>query len=459
MLALLLMLIVAADKPNPVGIWEGPIQLGAAGELRVVFRITNKDGKRTATMDVPKQQAAGIACAEPKLDDNKLTLNVLKIGGKFVGTFAEDGKSVVGTWTQGGNDYPLTLKSVEKPSEPKRPQLPKAPFPYTSEDVTFTNETAKVTLAGTLTVPPGAGPFAAVVLVSGSGPQDRDETLFGHKPFLVIADALSRRGIAVLRYDDRGVGKSTGKFADCTSNDFAVDAAAAVLFLSTHAKIDPKKIGIVGHSEGGLIAPMVAVKHPKQVGFIVLLAGPGLPGRDILLKQSADIQKAAGMKTAEIAPILAMMTDIYDAAADEPPAGRKTKILAAIDKHRKTLPAGLRLQLDDAAERDKFAAVPLDPWLNAFLVFDPRPILMQVKCPVLAMNGGTDLQVSAKENLEAIRAALQAGGHTAGTFHELPKLNHLFQPSETGSPSDYGEIETTFDPAALKRLEDWIAAR
>lgn len=462
MLALLLLLLsFVADKPNVVGIWEGPIELGGA-ELRVIFIVAEKDGKRTATMDVPEQNAKGIPCGEPKLDDGKLTLDVPKIGGKFVGTFADDGKSIRGTWTQSGRDFPLTLKSIAKIPEPKRPQTPKSPFPYSAEDATFANAEAKVELAGTLTLPAGDGPFPAVVLVSGSGPQDRDETLFNHKPFLVIADALSRRGVAVLRYDDRGVGKSTGKFAGCTSEDFASDAAAGVKFLGKHPKIDPTKIGIVGHSEGGLIAPMVAAKHPKEVAFIVLLAGPGLPGVEILLKQSADIRKASGARDEDIETLTNLMKTVYAAAiGDGTTAERKAAVMKCLDEQRKTLPADLvkALKLDDEKGRDEFAAMPLDPWMNYFLKFDPRPSLKQVRCPVLALNGGLDLQVAAKDNLTAIRTAVEAGGNKRGTYRELPKLNHLFQPSETGNPSEYGKIETTFDPAALEIVVNWIVAR
>jgi len=461
MLALLMMLLPAAQAPNPLGIWQGPIGAGGV-ELTLAFTIADKDGKRTATMAVPEQGAKSLPCAEPKLDGDKLTLDVPVVAGKFVGKFAKDGKSIVGTWFQAGREFPLTLESVDRLLELKRPQLPKGPFPYSAEDVSFENTDAKVTLAGTLTLPPGDGPFTAVVLVSGSGPQDRDETLFNHKPFLVIADALSRRGIAVLRYDDRGVGKSKGKFAGCTSEDFAADATAGVRFLAKHAKIDPKKIGIVGHSEGGLIAPLIAAKLPDEVAFIVLLAGPGLPGRDILLRQSADIHKASGGKPEEIELVSAMMKYIYDAATtDTPEKERRARIAFFIDDYRRRLPAAMlkELKFDDEKARDAFADTVLDPWMNAFIRFDPRPTLMQVKCPVLALNGGVDLQVSPKENLAAIRTALEAGGNKAVTTEELPKLNHLFQPSETGKVSEYGRIETTFDAAALKLLSDWIAKR
>ena len=266
--------------------------------------------------------------------------------------------------------------------------------------MTYTNEPGKTTLAGELTIPEGSGPFPAVILISGSGAQDRDETLMGHKPFFVLADALSRRGIAVLRVDDRGVGGSTGSTMQATMEDSAGDVIAGLEFLKGRREIDKTKLGLIGHSEGGVIAPIVATKS-MDVAFIVLMAGTGLPGDQIITLQTRLIAKSTGANDDEIK----------------------------------------------------------SPWLQYFLRHDPRPVLEKVKCPVLALVGEKDLQVPPKENLAAIETALKQGGNTVSTVKELPGLNHLFQNAKTGGIGEYSEIEETIAPSALTLIGDWIAER
>jgi hypothetical protein len=318
--------------------------------------------------------------------------------------------------------------------------MPRPPFPYRAEDVSFANPVGGHKLAGTLTTPPGAGPVPAVVLVSGSGPQDRDESLMGHKPFLVLADHLTRRGVAVLRYDDRGVGKSGGRFDGATSADFATDAAAAVAFLRGRPGIDPKRVGICGHSEGGLIGPTVAAADRLTVGFLVLLAGPGLPGFEVIQTQARDILKADGKSDKEVDALLAL--NRLSLGALMKPWVNPRPVLAAVA-------GGLA---NPSADRWR-PKPPGDPWVRHFLAYDPRPTLALVRCPVLALIGGKDLQVAAKPNLEAIKSACPWAD-----CRELPGLNHLFQPATTGSPAEYGKIETTFDPAALDAISAWVLA-
>ena len=275
------------------GSWEGPIDLGAM-KLRVLLQVKFlPDGTVVLGFDSPEQGSNGIPVNTLSLKDNVLKFEVNIIKGSYEGTLDPKALTIQGKWSQGGASVPLDLKHVDKPTEAKRPQMPKGPFPYRSEDVTYRNEPADVTLAGTLTLPKGEGPFPGVLLITGSGPQDRDETLMGHKPFLVLADSLSRRGVAVLRVDDRGVGKSTGSMAKATSDDFAGDVLSGVNYLKTRKEIDPKRIGLIGHSEGGMIAPMVAVKSP-DVAFIVLMAGTGIDGEKIMYAQSYLMAKAAG---------------------------------------------------------------------------------------------------------------------------------------------------------------------
>ena len=351
------------------------------------------------------------------------------------------------------------MKKTDKVTEQKRTQLPKAPFPYNPVEVGYENKESGNKLAGTLTEPKGDGPFTAVILITGSGAQDRDETLLGHKPFLVLADYLTRRGVAVLRVDDRGVGGSTGDHGKATSADFATDVKAGIDFLKTRKEIDPKRIGLMGHSEGGLIAPMVAAKYPDDVAFLVLLAGPGVPGDEILTEQSALIQKAMGRDPAAIEKSGISAKKLYAALRTEKDEAALKQRLDEISKEAlAALSESERKDLgtDPAAALQAQLKLLQSPWFRYFLTYDPRPNLAKVKCPVLAINGERDLQVPPNQNLPEIEKALKAGGNASVTVRELPGLNHLFQTSKTGSPSEYAKIEETFAPAALEIVGDWI---
>jgi uncharacterized protein len=340
-----------------------------------------------------------------------------------------------------------------------RPQEPIKPYPYVEEQVSFEGKQPGVKLAGTLTLPKGPRPFPAVLLVSGSGPQDRDEALLGHRPFLVLADYLTRRGIAVLRVDDRGVGGSVGASANDTSESYAGDALAGVEFLAHRPDIDPRRVGIIGHSEGGLVAPMVAAKTP-QVSYIVLMAAPGVSGEQLLDQQSYLVSKAKGASDETIAlnrdtqrKMFALLKQGKDYIATE-------KELRAIWGEAKTKMTSedLRAMGDpDAVARSQIKAV-MSPWFRYFLTYDPSVALRNVHCPVLALNGELDLQVPPKQNLPAIEAALKAGGNNDFSVRELPHLNHLFQTAKTGAPSEYGTIEETLSPVALDAMGNWIVA-
>lgn len=437
---LFLLALMFADPPPVAGAWEGIIKVQALIPLRLQFVITaDADGKLGGTMRSPDQSNAAIKLGAVTATDGKLDIRVPANGGRFIGTVSPDGKTAKGDWKQSGQSFPMVLKWSQKLSVQNRPQIPKPPFPYRSEEVIFSNPAGGGhILAGTLTLPTGSGRFPAVVLVSGSGPQDRDESLMGHKPFLVLADSLTRRGIAVLRYDDRGVGKSGGQFAGATSADFATDAHAAVQYLLGRREIAPKRVGICGHSEGGLIGPIVAVNHPDDVGFLVLLAGPGLPGDVVSRTQVRDLFRAEGMDEKGISGLLAL-NSLSLAALKKPWRDPRPVLVAAT--------GGLA-----GAAKDKWRPKPAgDPWLRFFLSYDPAPTLANVNCPVLALNGGKDLQVAAKENLAAIKAACPQAD-----CRELPGLNHLFQPCKTGGLSEYATIETTLDPSVLDLIAEWV---
>jgi alpha-beta hydrolase superfamily lysophospholipase len=333
-----------------------------------------------------------------------------------------------------------------------RPQTPKPPYPYLEEEVTFEN--GDVTLAGTLTIPKGEGPFPAVALVTGSGPQDRNEEIFEHKPFMVLADHLSRAGIAVLRYDDRGTGESGGTFGTSTSETFMTDALAAVSFLAEQERIDKQRVGIAGHSEGGLIAPMAAARS-KDVAFIVIMAGPGVPGKEILVRQVGLLSKAAGVDDETAASIQSAQQRALDLITE----GADTEtVRAQIKKLVETQMGAETAGLEQTVDRSMLELT--SPWFRYFLGYDPRHDLEKLKkIPVLALNGEKDLQVDPKQNLPEIEKALKKAENKDVTIVELPSLNHLFQTADSGAVSEYYTIEETMSPKALDLIRDWIAER
>lgn len=439
------------------GIWQGELKVPGT-VLRIVFKVSkNPDGTLTATLDSPDQGATDIPVEEVIFKDNILRLNVKSVGGVFEGKASEDFLVIEGEWKQSGGAFPLTVKRVDKAVEILRPQVPKKPYPYIEEEVIYENKDAEITLAGTLTLPSGNAPFPVILLISGSGPQDRNETIYNHRPFLVLADYLTRQGVAVLRVDDRGVGKSTGDFSQATSVDFASDVLAGIEYLKTRKEINPKQIGLIGHSEGGLIAPMVAVKS-ADAAFIVLMAGTGLTGEEILYLQGALISRAMGVSEEDIAKNRQFNEKIFSVIKEE-----KDKKMAE-EKLRQMFMADWAELNDEEKSRigdpEVFLKAQLQsllsPWLKFFLTYDPKPTLSKVKCPVLAINGEKDLQVPPKENLSAIEEALVAGGNKNFTVKELPGLNHLFQTAQTGLPAEYVKIEETISPVALKIIGDWI---
>ena len=441
------------------GIWEGKLKVPGA-ELRIVAHIAiTPEGTFSATLDSPDQGITGIPVDEIVFKDKSVHMEIKLIGGIFEGKLNEEFTMVDGTWQQAGFSFPLSLHRVEEAVEIKRPQEPEKPYPYTEEEVKYDNPAAKVTLAATLTFPKGQGSFPAVILISGSGPQDRDEFLLGHRPFLVLADYLTRQGIAVLRFDDRGVGESTGDFMAATSEDFATDVISGIAYLKTRSEIDAQQIGLIGHSEGGLIAPMVAVQLP-EVAFIVLMAGPGLTGEKIVLLQSALISRAIGESEEDIALNLDYNKKFFTLIK-----GESDKEILAEEVHKlfydyfnKISEEQKEIIGDPELYINAQSQSMLSPWFRYFLTYDPKPALSKVKCPVLAINGEKDLQVPPVENLKAIEEALLRGGNRDFMVKELPGLNHLFQTAQTGSPEEYALIEETIAPIALKLMSDWILA-
>jgi pimeloyl-ACP methyl ester carboxylesterase len=355
---------------------------------------------------------------------------------------SEDGNTIDGSWSQGAS-LPLVLTRGAPLPPPRRPQTPAKPYPYREEDVTFTNSAAAISLAGTLTIPNGTGPFPAVLLITGSGAQDRNESLLGHQPFLVLADYLTRHGIEVLRVDDRGVGKSGGNFAAATSDDFATDVEAGVTFLQSRREVDQRRLGLIGHSEGGLIAPMVAVRN-KAVRFIVLMAGPGVPGDEIIIEQARLIAIASGLPPESAQQNAIQERAILDLVKQEHDP-------AALERALRDKLAGLGMP---PVQIDAQVKGLTSPWYRFFIGYNPAPALAKVTCPVLAINGEKDLQVPPAQNLPALRRVLAS--NPAAHIEEIPGVNHLFQTATTGSPTEYATIEETIAPVVLEKISSWI---
>ena len=343
------------------------------------------------------------------------------------------------------------LKEV---SAPLRPQEPKSVISYDAEEVKYSNLTANVTLAGTLTLPRSGKPSPAVLLIAGSGPIDRDETVFGHKPFLVLADHLTKQGFAVLRVDKRGIGQSTGNYDVATTEDFAADALAGVEYLKTRKEVDAEQIGLIGHSEGGLIAPMIAVKS-NDVAFIVLMAGPGVTGEATLYAQEALISRAMGVTEEQISHQLDFQKQVLSVIKNESDLEKAEKLLREIvAKQLANLPKEEQQTSADAMEAQMKRCN--SKWLRYFLTYDPITSLKHLKIPVLVINGELDSQVPPKQNLPVIAKILEEAGNRNYRIIEFPKLNHFFQTCESGSILEYGKIEETIAPVVLDTLSSWI---
>jgi pimeloyl-ACP methyl ester carboxylesterase len=436
------------------GDWNGILNVQGT-QLTLIFHIQKADSGYSATFDSPDQGAIGIPFSKAAFNEPNLKLEALNIGAVYEGELTAD--SLIGTWNQGGQSFPLNLskKPVEK-KEFKRPQEPEKPYPYRAEEVRFENKEDSLTLAGTLTLPNEAGPYPAVILISGSGAQNQDEEVFGHKPFLVLADHLTRNGIAVLRYDDRGTAESTGNHSTATTKNFAADVLSAVNYLKRRKEIDQKYIGLIGHSEGGIIAPMVA-NWSGDVAFLVLLAGTGVPGRENSLMQAQTMRdfdvpdeeayKQFTKKTLEIA------------SSDKDLSVLKKELTRHYKNSEEVIQSQLQSQFPEGTF-DTFITqlveASLRPWARFFFNYNPADELRKVSVPVLSLSGSNDVQVPADLNQPAIQKALEEGGNTNFTIKVLPNLNHMFQESKTGAIGEYAEIEQAFAPVALNEITSWI---
>lgn len=417
---------VATDSAR----FRGTIELpGAALEFFVVL-----DPSGESLISIPAQGLRDGVLSEVESTPLRAAFLLAGAGARVEANLAPGGASSKCTFSQRGLEFTCALEPMDEDAyvlaqTMRRPQTPAAPFPYAVEEVAFENRAGGVHLEGTLTIPPGEGPHPAALLISGSGPQDRDETIMGHKPFWVLADHLSRQGIAVLRVDDRGVGGSTGSVSESTGADFAQDAAAALAMLRKHPRIDADRVGVIGHSEGGVVGPRVASVDAK-VAFVVMMAGTGVPGDQVVRKQAVELVRASGASEAQVETVRVQQDATIDA------------ILAAksVEDAQAAVPAS--------------AGASISPWFMDFVRYDPAPALRAVRCPVLVLQGDLDLQVLPDQNLPAIRSALEDNDRVSVV--QFPGLNHLFQTAKTGLPAEYASIEQTLAPEVLATMSDWL---
>lgn len=423
------------------GEWHGVLELPAR-PLAVGVNFTGAD---SATIDIPAQRIVGASLDKVVAEVGRVEFTVPNVAGNaaFQGRLDTGTDRITGDFTQFGRTFPLVLERGAVRGR-ERPQEPKPPLPYVSEDITY--RSGDIPVAGTLTRPEGQGPFPAVLLITGSGPQDRNEELVGHKPFLVLSDVLTRVGYAVLRVDDRGVGGTGGVLQEAGYDDLAADIRAGLDFLRERPEIDPTRIGLLGHSEGGYLAPLVAARPDSGVAFVISMAGPAVSGADILLEQNREILRASGASPEETDAHLAYITELVGAMR----AGDLERARDIIRTHNESQPEDKRVPPD---QLESIAT----PYTAAMVGYDPAPALSALRMPVLAFFGSKDLQVSAAQNEPVMRRLL--ADNPDATVRTFKGLNHLMQPAGTGLVDEYATIETTIDPVILGAVTDWLKQR
>jgi pimeloyl-ACP methyl ester carboxylesterase len=441
----------AVHAQEVAGYWTGVLN----GRIHLVVHLTKTSGGTyQGSIENTDNESGPVPLGAVTAEAGKLRLTANQVGGHYDGTWDAHQRAWVGKWTMQGQTLPLVLVHADapppSPKDTPRPQdeaIARGPLPYSQRNIVFENRAAHVTLAGTLTIPSGKKPFPAVVLISGTGANTRDEVSAGHRIFLVLADALTRQGILVLRYDKRGVGDSTGNYGDATTADFASDAKAAVDWLTTLPNVDPRHIGVIGHSEGGVIAPMVAVAD-KHVAFVVMLAGPGVRGDKLFVEQAAEVALASGAPRSYVEKRRAFDQSLYAAVVNAPNHG------VAMQRAKAIAARGLAEKIIEPQEAENLPDDVTRHWMTQFLKLDPAIALRKLDVPVLALNGSLDLAVPAALNLPAVRAALRHDRDA--TILEIPGLNHLFQNAKTGAPNEFARIPETMAPSALALITDWI---
>lgn len=441
--------VSSAAAQSLAGVWSGAIEVGGK-RLPLVFHITDGGGAPVAVMDSPAQGAKGIPVDSVAYDGMVVRMAITGLGVEVEGM--RRGDTITAVFRQGGLELPLVLKCGDAASaQPRRPQEPQPPFPYVCEEVMFLSGTDDVEMHGTLTLPEGDGPFAAVVLVTGSGTQNRDEELLGHKPFKVVADYLTRRDIAVLRYDDREWGRA---YDGATTEDYAADALSAAAVLRRDRRIDPSRVGIAGHSEGGTIAFMCAARC-DSVAFVISMAGMTIPGRECIVWQNRQALLRAGVPERSADRYCTVIDLVFEQMSE---AGRAFSAEEAEEIVSKAAGAAGVTDMPSVMRAELVKSVAsATPWFRFFVGYDPAEDVRRTRCDVLAMNGTSDTQVNAEANLGVLERCRELSGRL--TVRRYDGLNHLFQHCVTGLSDEYYNIGETFSEEALSDMAAWIAAR
>ena len=438
---------IITNAQQIIGTWHGDLNINGIS-LAIVVNIDGLSAD-SITMDSPEQSAFGIKVDKAEFNDNSFYLEISNIGASLSGEMPT-GDSIKSLFTQHGKSFPLTLKRGKYVPKPKK-QDPKD-FPYIVEEVEIFNPETNVKLSGTLTAPYDYKCDKIVILVSGSGLQNRDEEILGHKPFLVLSDYLTRNGIAVIRYDDRGFAKSTGDAINATTYDLSLDAESVVKFIKNDSRLKDMKIGIIGHSEGGMIAPMVAERN-SDVDFIVMLAGPAVEISQVMARQNYDVLKSSGISEDVAKQYTKLATNEYKILKDKKLSidEKKPKVFAVMKEMEELVPSGSN---DEALHTN--VEIMFSPWMYYFINFNPQDYLCKIKVPLLALNGDKDVQVYSKDNLAGVEKAMKKAKNQKYKILELKGLNHLFQKCIFGSPNFYGKNDETFNEDAMKTIAEWI---
>ena len=453
----LILITLNAKAQKITGSWSGKVKISEEKTLEFNFHISKDGDNYTTIIDIPTNRVTGLKPKATGFKNDTLFINGSNLGIKYEGVVNWNTQKITGNFSESGNTIPLSLEKLkEKPKAvARKPQEPIKPYPYKEEDVSFKNNAADITLSGTFTKPNAKKKYPVVILITGSGPQDRDQTFSGHKTFLVLADYLTRQGIAVLRYDDRGTSESTGDFSAATTEDFANDVVAAVNYLKTRDDVDTQNIGLIGHSEGGIIAPLAANKMKNDIAFIVSLAGTGIMGSELVYNQVISMRAFPVPNEEAFNLSMRKAIDIASSSKDLPEIKLELK-----EHYTKEVAPILRPMLGSEERTEQIINGLIEArtttWIRYFYNYNPADEYAKIKIPVLSLNGSKDTQVPAKIHQEGIRKALEKAGNKKSEIIELKGLNHLFQVAGTGKMDEYIKIDQTFSPNALKIISNWI---
>jgi pimeloyl-ACP methyl ester carboxylesterase len=462
LIAILLLLnnqIITAQS-SFIGMWEGKLKAGA--DIRMIFHVAKDDAGYTAALDCPDQGLKGVKASTLRIVNDSIYLEIAQFQAKYSGKL-QGSSEISGVFYQ-GMSLPLNLKKIEKIEAIVRAQTPVEPFPYRSENLLYTNKDKSITYGATITIPNGKGTFPAALMLTGSGQQNRDEEILGHKPFAVIADHLTRNGFIVLRVDDRGMGQTTGDVKSSTTLDFANDAIVSLNYLMNRQEVDKGKVGLIGHSEGGMIAQIIASER-SDLDFVIMLAAPGDKIIKLMCDQNEAVLTKAGLPEEYVKAYSSLYNSIMLSVINSTNESLSENIKQDVDNWIQKTPnqivlatTGIKDELSKSNFVQAFAKQTSSAWFKYFLSYDPSTSIKKIKAKVLAVNGSQDVQVISKSNLKAIESALKESKSKIFDVKELNGLNHLFQECKSCTVNEYGQLEQTISPTLLKTITEWLNA-